>query len=58
MIFKTSFTIILIGLPKGTQLTHRNLMSNILQIHEVLPPTGTDSVYLCVLPYFHIYGMQ
>jgi acyl-CoA synthetase (AMP-forming)/AMP-acid ligase II len=44
------------GLPKGVMLTHYNLTSNIKQ----LLATGyitSDAVGLCVLPFFHIYGM-
>jgi acyl-CoA synthetase (AMP-forming)/AMP-acid ligase II len=45
------------GLPKGVMLTHRNLVANLCQI------AGTDHVrsddtLICVLPLFHIYGMQ
>lgn len=56
------------GLPKGVMLTHSNVGSNIQQV--VHPGTSrliqttssnvTDSfqeVYICVLPFFHIYGM-
>jgi acyl-CoA synthetase (AMP-forming)/AMP-acid ligase II len=43
------------GLPKGVILTHRSLIANLLQCHQVLqmPP---DLVWLAYLPMFHIYG--
>lgn len=52
------------GLPKGVELTHRNLVSNFCQtemfdneiIHETI---GNDQESVsCVLPMFHIYGMS
>ena len=45
------------GLSKGVMLTHRNLIANIAQ---VLDPAGIteDEVFIAVLPFFHIYGMQ
>jgi len=45
------------GLPKGVELTHRNLVANLTQT----VPAATvdeDDVILAVLPFFHIYGMQ
>lgn len=46
------------GIPKGVQLTHRNLVANVLQagaatesaLHEETPA-------ITILPFFHIYGM-
>ncbi|WP_293818968.1 AMP-binding protein [uncultured Corynebacterium sp.] len=48
------------GVPKGVRLSHRNLVANILQIGVRLGPNGLDrdSVVMCVLPFFHIYGMN
>jgi acyl-CoA synthetase (AMP-forming)/AMP-acid ligase II len=44
------------GLPKGVMLTHRNLVSNLIQVQERFP-IGDDDVLVGVLPFFHIYGM-
>jgi acyl-CoA synthetase (AMP-forming)/AMP-acid ligase II len=47
------------GLPKGVMLSHFNLVANIFQF---LGPHGTelhhDSVVLCFLPLYHIYGLN
>ncbi len=47
------------GTPKGALLTHRNLVANCLQAAawrtDVEP--GRE-VALCVMPFFHLYGMQ
>jgi len=46
------------GLPKGVELTHRNLVANICQISGVEPPDfGFEDVSVGVLPFYHIYGM-
>jgi acyl-CoA synthetase (AMP-forming)/AMP-acid ligase II len=44
------------GLPKGVMLTHHNITSNVKQILATGQLTS-DDVGLCVLPFFHIYGM-
>ncbi len=44
------------GLPKGVMLSHRNLVSNILQASASLG-MDDDEVVIGVLPFFHIYGM-
>lgn len=44
------------GLPKGVQLTNRNLVSNIVQTHGSFGYRDDDIAMAC-LPYFHIYGM-
>ncbi len=46
------------GLPKAAALTHRNLVSNVVQINAWLPhcQRGGERV-LAVLPYFHVFGM-
>lgn len=45
------------GKPKGVMLTHRNLVANVLQVEALLQVVPQDRV-LCVLPFFHIYGMN
>ena len=44
------------GLPKGVMLTHYNIASNVKQLLATEHLTS-DAVGLCVLPFFHIYGM-
>ena len=44
------------GLPKGVMLSHFNIASNVKQGLAVGQLTS-DAVSLCVLPFFHIYGM-
>jgi long-chain acyl-CoA synthetase len=47
------------GIPMGAVLTHRNLVSNCLQ--ATAWRTDAESgheVALCVIPFFHLYGMQ
>src|SRR5579863_4426526 len=47
------------GLPKGVMLSHLNLVANVFQF---IGPNGTqlthDSVVLCFLPLYHIYGLN
>ena len=47
------------GLPKGVMLSHFNLVANVFQF---LGPHGTqitpESVVLCFLPLYHIYGLN
>ena len=48
------------GLPKGVMLSHRNLIANVAQMctHEDMLQLGSDSEsVLCVMPFYHIYGM-
>ncbi len=45
------------GVAKGVMLTHRNMVANLLQI-EGTGQAGGDDTLVCVLPLFHIYGMQ
>ena len=45
------------GLSKGVMLTHRNLVSNIVQSLSAID-VGPDDAFVAVLPFFHIYGMQ
>nr|MBS0021761.1 AMP-binding protein [Gammaproteobacteria bacterium] len=44
------------GEPKGVMLTHRNIMSNVKQIAEVLNPQA-DDVAMGTLPLFHAFGL-
>jgi acyl-CoA synthetase (AMP-forming)/AMP-acid ligase II len=44
------------GFAKGVQLTHRNLVANVVQSQEVIRFTE-DDVMIGVLPFFHIYGL-
>jgi acyl-CoA synthetase (AMP-forming)/AMP-acid ligase II len=46
------------GLSKGVVLSHRNLVSNVLQLYA--PETkyfNSDTTLLVPLPFFHIYGL-
>jgi acyl-CoA synthetase (AMP-forming)/AMP-acid ligase II len=45
------------GTAKGVMLTHRNLVANLEQSIELIGVEAADRV-LCVLPFFHIYGMN
>ena len=44
------------GLPKGVQLTHRNLVANMAQVEDA-GVVSRDDVVFGVLPFFHIYGL-
>ncbi|XP_051157523.1 uncharacterized protein LOC127279291 [Leptopilina boulardi] len=52
------------GLPKGVMLTHKNLISNLLQcnnpacVNNIPTTETTQEVTLSVLPFFHIYGFN
>ncbi len=45
------------GLPKGTMLTHRNLVANMLQARQAIGPALTDGAETIIapLPVYHIY---
>jgi long-chain acyl-CoA synthetase len=51
------------GTPKGAELTHYNLTSNVEQMHEwaqLEPPNNLvegDEVYVGALPWYHSYGL-
>lgn len=45
------------GLPKPVQLSHRNLVANMLQFNGVLEPLGDDVSLVAFLPYSHIYAL-
>lgn len=46
------------GLAKGVMLTHSNCLSNIFQLKNWLKELqdGSEAI-LCVVPFFHVYGM-
>ena len=44
------------GIPKGVELSHQNIVSNIKQTSCVLDPRG-DDVILNTLPTFHAFGL-
>ncbi len=41
--------------PKAVELTHRNISANLESLNQVYSFTPKD-VFLCQLPYFHIFG--
>jgi len=43
------------GNPKGAMLSHKNLVSNAIEITHTLP-AGPDDVFLCVLPMYHCFA--
>jgi acyl-CoA synthetase (AMP-forming)/AMP-acid ligase II len=45
------------GRAKGVMLTHRNLVANLVQTVDCIG-VGPEDRVLCVLPFFHIYGMN
>ncbi|MGV9286633.1 4-coumarate--CoA ligase family protein [Streptomyces sp. NPDC003719] len=44
------------GIPKGVMLTHRQIATNLAQLHPAVPAGPGDRI-LAVLPLFHIYGL-
>ena len=47
------------GVPKAAVLTHKNLVSNVYQVTEWVPPKYRDGIsYLSAIPFFHVYGMM
>jgi long-chain acyl-CoA synthetase len=45
------------GVPKGAQLTHRNLVSNAITLNVWSKSRKAEDVLLAVMPYFHAYGL-
>jgi acyl-[acyl-carrier-protein]-phospholipid O-acyltransferase/long-chain-fatty-acid--[acyl-carrier-protein] ligase len=43
------------GVPKGVMLSHKNILSNIEGIGQVIPSNNADS-FMGVLPFFHSFG--
>lgn len=43
------------GSPKGVVLTHRNLLSNLIQVTTHIPVVGPDFVFLSLLPLSHMF---
>ncbi len=46
------------GLPKGAMLSHGNLRANLDQMSRTPIAIGPDDAVLCVLPLFHIFGLN
>lgn len=44
------------GLPKGVMLTHRNIVSNVLQTDAASHFVQDEDTTVVFLPFFHIYG--
>jgi len=45
------------GYPKGTELTHANIISNMTQISNWVPVEVGKDVFLSAFPYFHLAGL-
>ncbi len=46
------------GSPKGAMLTHRNILSNVVQVASWVPDLNRGGErFLSVLPFFHVFGM-
>ncbi len=45
------------GVNKGVMLSHRNLVANVAQVLGAAD-IREDELFIAVLPFFHIYGMQ
>jgi len=46
------------GMPKGTELTHRNMVSNLLQAQQWLKFERGADIYLSGFPFFHLAGLS
>jgi long-chain acyl-CoA synthetase len=46
------------GVANGAMLTHRGLLANAIQAATWMElPVGPDHISLCVVPFFHVYGL-
>ncbi|HUR75815.1 MAG TPA: long-chain fatty acid--CoA ligase, partial [Sporichthya sp.] len=45
------------GQPKGAELTHDNLRTNVATVVETLAEAGPDDVIMGCLPLFHVFGL-
>ncbi len=45
------------GIPKGTVLTHRNLVANLVQINDWIKPEEGNEIVLSGFPFFHLAGL-
>lgn len=46
------------GMPKAAILTHRSILSNVIQISSWNPdPTPNNPAVFCIIPFFHVFGM-
>jgi long-chain acyl-CoA synthetase len=46
------------GVPKGAMLTHAQLRANLDQMKQTTVAVGPDDVAICVVPLFHIFGLN
>ncbi|UCD85802.1 MAG: AMP-binding protein [Deltaproteobacteria bacterium] len=46
------------GLPKGTELTHKNMVTTILQVKQWFDDARGEDIYLSGFPFFHIAGLS
>ncbi len=42
--------------PKAVQLTHKNIAANVKSVSPIFDFTS-DDVFLCTLPFFHVFGL-
>ncbi len=42
--------------PKAVQLTHRNILSNIISVTTIFG-FKDDDIFMCTLPFFHVFGL-
>ena len=47
------------GAPKAAMLTHRNLVSNLMQINSwSTVPARENAAVVCIIPFFHVFGLS